>query len=330
MNNALDAHTRTRTGRAAVLVAPGQVAVAGVPVAEPGPGQLLLRLEGSGVCGSNLPIWEGRDWFTYPLAAGAPGHEGWGTVEAVGENVEDFVAGDRVASLGAHAFAEFDTVDANAVVRIPPALDNVAFPGEPLGCAMNVFRRSGIEADMRVAIVGVGFLGALLTQLCSRAGAHVVALSHRPYALHTAHQCGAEYAVPLDDRDRAIAHVRELTDGTWCDVVIECTGLQWPLDVAGEITRERGRLVIAGFHQDGPRQVNMFLWNWRGLDVINAHERDPAIYLEGMRAAMTAVQTGVLEPESLFTHRFPLDRTADALNIMRERPDGFMKALVLA
>jgi threonine dehydrogenase-like Zn-dependent dehydrogenase len=67
--------------------------------------------------------------------------------------------------------------------------------------------------------------------------------------------------------------VRSLTNSAFCDVVIECTGMQWPLDLAGELTRERGRLVIAGFHQDGPRQVNMFLWNWRGLDVINAHER---------------------------------------------------------
>jgi len=54
--------------------------------------------------------------------------------------------------------------------------------------------------------------------------------------------------------------------------VIEAAGQQWPLDLATELTRERGRLIIAGYHQDGPRQINMQLWNWRGLDVINAHE----------------------------------------------------------
>src|SRR5690606_27489225 len=106
----------------------------------------------------------------------------------------------------------------------------------------------------------------------------------------------------------------------------EATGLQAPLDLAGEITRERGRLVIAGFHQDGPRQVNMFLWNWRGIDVINAHERDPKMYVEGMRAAVTAVETGVLDPGRLYTHRFPLGELHAALDIMRERPEGFMKA----
>ena len=66
----------------------------------------------------------------------------------------------------------------------------------------------------------------------------------------------------------------ELTGGRFCDVVIEAVGKQWPLDLAAELAGERGRLIIAGYHQDGLRQVNMQLWNWRGLDVINAHQRD--------------------------------------------------------
>jgi threonine dehydrogenase-like Zn-dependent dehydrogenase len=132
---------------------------------------LRLRLEGSGVCGSNLPVWEGREWFSYPQPAGAPGHEGWGIVDAVGDDVRGWQVGERVASLGTHAFAETEIVAADAVVRLPPELDGQPFPGEPLGCAMNVFRRSGIGPGQTVAIIGIGFLGALLTQLCSRAGA---------------------------------------------------------------------------------------------------------------------------------------------------------------
>ena len=63
--------------------------------------------------------------------------------------------------------------------------------------------------------------------------------------------------------------------------MIEAVGKQWPLDLAAELTREGGRLVIAGYHQDGPRQVNMQLWNWRGFDVANAHERDPQVAVRG-------------------------------------------------
>jgi NADPH:quinone reductase len=88
--------------------------------------------------------------------------------------------------------------------------------------------------------------------------------------------------------------------------------------------------VIAGYHQDGPRQVDMQLWNWRGIDVINAHERDPAVIREGIRAAVEYVADGTLEPAPLYTHRYGLDQLGDALELMHRRPDGFMKALVLA
>jgi len=112
-------------------------------------------------------------------------------------------------------------------------------------------------------------------------------------------------------------------------VVIEATGKQWPLDLAAELTRERGRLVIAGYHQDGPRQVNMQLWNWRGLDVINAHERDPQVYVAGIREAIAAVCDGALDPLPLYTHTLPLERLTEGLTLTAERPDGFIKALVL-
>jgi threonine dehydrogenase-like Zn-dependent dehydrogenase len=72
----------------------------------------------------------------------------------------------------------------------------------------------------------------------------------------------------------------------------------------------------------------MQLWNWRGLDVVSAHERDPAEYLRGMRDAVAAVASGRLDPAPLYTHRFPLARLGEALDMTRDRPDGFLKALV--
>jgi threonine dehydrogenase-like Zn-dependent dehydrogenase len=320
---------RVDRARAAVVTGGRRAEVREVDLPRPAPHEVRVRLEGCGVCGSNLPVWEGREWFEYPLEPGAPGHEGWGMVDATGTAVTNLKAGDRVASLGAHAFAEYDVVSASAVIPIPEALSDQPFPGEALGCAMNVFRRSDIEAGQTVAIIGIGFLGALLTQLAERAGAHVIALSRRPFALDIARQCGAHETLALDDHQRIIGRVRDLTEGRFCDRVIEAVGMQWPLDLAGELTRERGRLVIGGFHQDGPRQVNMFLWNWRGLDVINAHERDPAAYVTGMRAAAQAVASGTLDPSMLYTHTFALDQVDAALNAMRERPDGFLKALVV-
>jgi threonine dehydrogenase-like Zn-dependent dehydrogenase len=319
---------RTTTMRAAVLAAPCKFETQSFARREPAANQVLVRVEGCGVCGSNLAPWEGREWFQYPFAPGAPGHEGWGVVEAIGENATNVRPGDRVAMLSYQAFAECDIADASAIVPLPDALRGKPFPGEALGCAFNVFKRGDIQAGHTVAIVGVGFLGAVLTSLAALAGAYVIAITRRAFALDIARHYGAEECVTMDDHDKIIERVKALTEGVGCDRVIEAVGAQWPLDLAGELTRERGKLIIAGYHQDGPRQVNMQLWNWRGLDVINAHERDPAVYVQGMRDAVNAVASGAFDPTPLYTHTFPLDRIADAFTAMQHREGEFMKALV--
>jgi threonine dehydrogenase-like Zn-dependent dehydrogenase len=314
--------------RAVVLDAPRSSSVVSVPLAEPQPGEVRVRLEGSGVCASSIPMWEGREWFHYPQTPGTPGHEGWGIVDAVGDGVHEIVVGQRLAALSYRAFAEYDITKADQVVPIPSSLDAMPFPGEPLGCAMNAFTRSGITAGETVAIIGVGFLGAVLTRLATNAGARVIAISRRPFSLDIGTQFGADVTIPMDDHSRIIERVKELTGGTMCDCVIECIGLQWPLDLAGELTRERGRLIIAGFHQDGPRQINMFLWNWRGIDVVNAHERDPRAYIAGIRGAVDAVASGALDPRPLLTHTYSLEDAGAALQASIDRPDGFLKAMV--
>ena len=316
------------TMRAAVLAGPGAMRVDSVSLPEPGRNQVRVRLEGCGVCASNLTPWAGPEWQQFPLEPGALGHEGWGVIDAVGEGVEGLAVGDRVAALSYKSYAEYDIAEADAVVPLPASLADKPFPGEPLGCAMNIFRRSDIQAGQTVAIVGIGFLGAILTRLATDAGARVIAISRRPFSLDIARQFGAAETIPMDDHNGIIERVKELTGGRFCDRVIEAVGKQWPLDLASELVCERGKLIVAGYHQDGPRQVNMWLWNWRGIDVINAHERDPKIYADGIREAVEAVASGRLDPSPLYTHSYTLDRLGEALDATRDRPDGFLKALV--
>jgi threonine dehydrogenase-like Zn-dependent dehydrogenase len=314
--------------RAAVLTGPGKLKIDEVPLPEPGPRQVRIRLEGCGVCASNLTPWEGPDWMQFPTEPGALGHEGWGVIDAVGEGVTGLQEGDRVGALSGHAFAQYDLADASQIVKIPAALEGAALPLEPFGCAFNIFRRSDIHAGQTVAVVGIGFLGAILVRLASNAGARVIAISRRQESLDLAREMGAAETISMDDHRRIIERVRELTGGAFCDRVIEAVGKQWPLDLAAELTREGGRLVIAGYHQDGPRQVNMQLWNWRGFDVANAHERDPAVSVRGMREAVDAIERGIIDPSRLITHRYPLDRLDEALNATRDRPGNFVKAVV--
>jgi threonine dehydrogenase-like Zn-dependent dehydrogenase len=315
--------------QAAVVTGPGVLQVETRPLPVPGPGQVRIRLEGCGVCASNLTPWAGPEWMKFPTEPGGLGHEGWGVIDALGEGAGDWVLGERVAALSYHSYATHDIADAASVVKLPPELAGVPFPGEPLGCAMNIFKRAEISAGQTVAIVGIGFLGALLTQLSVAAGARVIAIARRPFALDLATRLGAAEAIAMEDHWKIIEQVKEMTDGQFCDRVIEAVGKQWPLDLAAALTRERGRLIIAGYHQDGPRQVDMQMWNWRGLDVINAHERDPRVYIQGIRDAMAAVKDGRLDPEPLYTHRYGLAQLDIALNATRDRPSGFLKALVI-
>lgn len=315
----------------AILEGPQHFVIHPVSTPEPGPGEVRICLEGSGVCASSLPLWQGRDWFEYPQSGGMPGHEGWGHIEALGDGVTDLHVGQRVTALSHRAFAEYDVARADAVVTIPDELDDAPFPGEPFGCAFNIFARSDIRPGDTVAIIGIGFLGAVLTRLVSSAGARVIAISRRTFSLQMARRMGALERVSFKsgEREQVVKRVRDLTDGRGCERVIECVGAQEALDLAGEIASERGRVVIAGLHQDGARHVNMLLWNRRGLDIINAHECDGAAYAQGIRAAANALAAGVLDPAWLVTHRFSLGELDAAFRTTAERPDGFIKAVVL-
>ncbi len=315
--------------RAAVLDAPATIRIAEVGKPEPGLGELRIRLEGCGVCASNVEPWEGQPWSSFPGEPGGMGHESWGMVDAVGEGVEELAIGDRVAALSGRSYAEYDIARADMAVKLPRELAGQPVPGEPIGCAMNIFRRSDVRAGQTVAIVGIGFLGAILCRLATDAGARVVAISRRESSLALARSYGAAETVPMHDHGAIIGRVMELTEGRGCERVIEAVGKQWPLDLGGELVAEGGRLVIAGYHQDGPRQVSMQMWNWKGIDVVNAHERDPAVQMRGLREAIGAVSSGRLDPAALYTHRYPLERLGEALAATRDKPDGFVKALVL-
>src|SRR5512139_362961 len=172
--------------RAATIVRPQQVAIEHVEVPEPGAGELLIALEGTGVCASNLPLWEGAPWFEYPLTPGVGGHEAWGIVSRIGAGVSKEWLGKRVAALSSRAYAEYDVAKAEHTVELPAALRGAPCPAEALGCAMNIFARSDIRRGHTVAIVGIGFLGALLTKLATRAGAQVIAVSRRAESLELA------------------------------------------------------------------------------------------------------------------------------------------------
>ncbi|HEX3131827.1 MAG TPA: alcohol dehydrogenase catalytic domain-containing protein [Thermoanaerobaculia bacterium] len=309
--------------RSATLIEPRQFRIDALDTPEPGQGEVRIRVRGCGVCGSDMGPWKGIPGLSYPLQPGAPGHEVFGTVESVGPDVANLVVGQPVTALTYRAYSEYDLAQAGSVIPLPDSLADRPVLGEPVACAVNVMRRSGVQEGDTVVLLGTGFLGTLLLQLMRRhRPARVFAVSRRRMDGDLAERLGVDEVLTYDDDVRG--RVGE------ADVVIEATGKQAPLDLATNLVRVRGRLIVAGYHQDGPRTVNMQLWNWHGIDVINAHERDPGVYRSGMEEGVRLLAAGELDLDPLITHAFPLADINQAFRMTEERPDGFLKSLVLA
>jgi threonine dehydrogenase-like Zn-dependent dehydrogenase len=317
--------------RSATLLEPRRFEVDSMETPAPGEGEVLLKVRGCGVCGSDMGPWKGIQGLEYPMKPGAPGHEVFGSVQALGAGVAGLAVGDPVTALTYRAYSEYDLARAEDVVPLPPALAGRVVLGEPVACAVNVSHRAGVQEGDVVVLLGTGFLGALMLQLLRRPGApkpkRVFTVSRRRLAPEMADRLGVDESLTYEDDVHN--RIGAVTAGEMADVVIEATGKQRPLDLGGELTRVRGRLIVAGYHQDGPRTVNMQLWNWRGIDVINAHERDPRIYKRGMEEGVRLLAEGGLDLEPLITHTFPLAEINRAFATSEERPEGFLKSVVL-
>lgn len=324
----LKSKERALTYKSAYIAEPGVVRYKDLKLPVPRNDEVLVRLIGCGLCASNIPVWEGREWLNYPMEPGAPGHEGWGIVEEAGLGVENVQPGQLVTVLSNNAFAEYVLAKESDIIPIPERLEGIPFPGEPFGCVMNVLERADIRPGHTVCIIGLGFIGLSLISLLKNDEVNIIALSRRDASLALARELGAATTIKMEDHYKIIEQLKHLTDERGCERVIECTGKQWPLDLAGELAGTYGKLIVAGYHQDGIRNVNMQLWNRKGLDVINAHERDPEKYREGIREAIRAVVRGDLDPNQLLTHSFEFTDLTNGLNVLKECPEGYIKGYI--
>ena len=313
--------------RRGVLTAPRTFQLQSAALPTPEPGELLVRVRACGICGSDTPVWQGFPWAQYPYAPGAPGHEicGW----VVAGSAAGCAPGQYVTGLATGGYASHVLMQAAETVPVPAALADQLVIGEPLGCAVNVVERAGIGPQSRVVVLGLGFMGSLILQLARLQGPQaLIAVARHESSRPLAAAAGADTFIALESQEPVGAVWEQLGD-SMASVVIECTGKQETLDIATNLAGTRGRLVIAGYHADGQRTVNMQLWNWKGLDVINAHERDPQVYLAGIRQALALWEAGAIAPDRLITHTVALDAINDGFALALDRAPGVVKVAVL-
>lgn len=324
----------------AVLQSPGHFEIVETAVPEPAPDELLVRVAACGVCASELDMFTGQTERSFPLL---PGHEVSGVVERAGAAVTRQRPGDRVGIWVTEAgFSEYVTV--NTAFALPAGdmpLDLAL--AEPVACAVNAVDIADVRLGDDVAIIGAGFMGALVLKLVLMRGPRRVFVADtRPEALERARAIGATHTIdvrsePLADVVRA--NTERVPPGTFgdvdpldevgADVTFEVTGAQAPLVAAGDATRMAGTVAIVGYHQGGSREIPLGGWNWKALRVVNAHFREIATIMRGMRTGMRLLSSGRMQIDDLVTHRFALDEIDTAFHMAVDKPEGFLKSTVV-
>jgi threonine dehydrogenase-like Zn-dependent dehydrogenase len=305
--------------RIARLVAPRRFEVASEQIGSPGAGQALVRVLACGVCASELHAWE-EPLPDYPVPIG---HEPVGIVEETGPGVTRLSAGDRVTGRFGPAFCDYLIVDQRDLIVVPSGLALDDSIGEPLGCVVEARRRTPVQLGDSVAVVGTGYMGLLMLELLGISGAgRVIAIDPRSDARSAALELGASEAFAPSD-ESVDSHAGAF------DVVVEATGTQTGLDTATGLVREHGVISILGFHQRGHRSVDLETWNWKSIDVVNAHVRRQDLLNESIRRGLELVRCERIRPGRLLTHRFHLEDLGDAFEALASKPEGFIKAIVV-
>jgi 2-desacetyl-2-hydroxyethyl bacteriochlorophyllide A dehydrogenase len=334
--------------RAVTFQAPGEVRVDDVP--EPQltePTDAIVRIEASGVCGSDLHIYHGRVKIDPGFTIG---HEYVGTVIAVGEEVRDVAVGDRVlgcfqtacghcffcrrglfhkcdasrtfghgAALGSLPGTQAEQAlvpNADLVLRkVPTGMsDEVAlFAGDVMGTGYHAAAESGLQAGDTAAVLGLGPVGLCAVQAALAVGAaHVVAIDSVPERLEIARSFGAQ-AVHLTDEDPRAA-VREATDGRGVDASIDAVGDPRALELAIRLTRKCGAVQAVGVYAERC-EVHMGLFWIKALNMHSGH----ANVIGHVDNVLELMSSGRLDPTPLVTHHMKLDDAPDAYALYDRR-----------
>jgi len=261
---------------AARFRAAGDIALETICLRPPGPGEACVRLEGCGVCGSNLPVWQGRPWFKYPLDAGTPGHEGWGVIEALSEGMQGFAVGDRVTGTGLFgAFAEEVAVPAAGLSRIPDEIDDrtAAAFGVAYRTAYHTLRsmaRVG-EGDDVVVLGAGGGVGLAAVQLAVQLGASVTAAASSDEKLDVAAHYGAKHVINHKSADLRSALKEAVPGGA--DVVIDPVGGELSEPALRSLGRG-GRFLTVGFASGVIPRIPLNLVLVKGIHVLGFQFQD--------------------------------------------------------
>jgi threonine dehydrogenase-like Zn-dependent dehydrogenase len=345
--------------RQATLVAPREIRIDEAPKPEVDDDSVIIRIEGLGICGSNLHLWYGEG-SAVPLAMfpmpGALGHEHAGVIEEVGKNITKVKPGDRVTidpfeneacgacaycnigyfhhcsnplNFGIGGFADFLKASENGLYILPDNIETrSAAVVEPAACSIAGIRRAGLPGGETVVVLGAGVLGLSAAGAAKALGAgKVILLAKHDSQAQLAERFGADVVVRSTEDD-AMSQIMAATGGVGADMVVETVGGAAPtLDQAMDIVRPAATIVVLG------------LWdNLYPLDSWKAVLKDVTMHFSlthGMKDKRTDyglclewMSNGMVPAQDLCTHYRPLDDIQAAFELAADKTQGVVKVVL--
>jgi L-iditol 2-dehydrogenase len=308
------------------------------PVPVIGAGELLVRLRGCGLCGSDIA----KVLAPATKVPSVFGHELVGDIVGVGAGVSALALGDRVVAahhvpcgdchycrrgsdsmcaafkasqLDPGGFAEYVRVPApnvqHATFRVPAHVsDEAASFVEPLACCLRATRRAGVVTDDTVVVLGLGSIGCLFVQLLRHAGAVVVGCDPIERRAALALKLGAAVAGPPE---RAATAARTLSDGRGADVVLVTGGGSDALPWAADVLRDGGTVHYFAGGAGPVLPLPLERLYHRELAITTTYSSSP----RDLAAAFALITGGEIAVDELISHRLPLARLGDGVDLMR-------------
>ncbi|APU09128.1 Zn-dependent alcohol dehydrogenase [Cellulophaga lytica] len=316
-------------------------------IEEPKDDEVRIKVAYSGVCGTDVHIYHGMmdKRVSIPQTIG---HEMSGVIDAVGKNVTNFKAGEKVvvrplddrkvkpSDKGFNHICEdlkfigidspgsmqqYWNVPAFVLHKLKPETDlKLAALIEPLSVATHDVRRSGLVKDETAVVLGGGPIGMLVAMVAKEVGAQVIISEVNPTRIKMAKDLGFDAVNPTEVD--LVAYVKSKTEDKRADVVFEVAGVQPALDIMCEVAGIRGRILMVAIHGD-KKPVDLFKFFWKELSLIGARVYEKEDY----EKSIELITENKLPFEAMITDVQPLSKIQQVFENIDKNPSG-MKVLM--
>ena len=333
-----------------VMTAPREIRFDRVPVPQPGPGQVLVKIKRIGICGSDIHVYHGKHPYTkYPVTQG---HEVSGRIAAVGEGVTGFRVGQKVTiepqvfcgrchpcthgkynlceSLKVMGFqttgtaSEYFAVDQSKIDVLPEAMDyNEGAMLEPLAVTVHAAKRAGDVKGLNVCVLGCGPIGILLIQSLKAFGAaKVLATDVSDYRLELAKQCGADVTINTKNAEFGQAMLDAFGPDK-ADIIYDCAGNDITMDQAIQNARKGSAIILVAVYA-GLAHCDLAKLNDSELDLNTTMMYRHEDYVDAIRL----VGEGKIQLQPLMSKHFAFQDYLAAYEYIDNNRETTMKVIV--